>query len=171
MSEVCHHASALTLRHVQGLDGGSQDIKPAIPGKDHENKSTLKDKRGVQLFQEMIQFMASPDKDQEGRKDSWGRKNIVTHPFIWGAPLISRRKTEHEQTAGTCACIVRQVEGKVTAAQRREVVSPVHRHVHFHGVVQLREFNQESENRYISEKPLRAGKYQDLMLPYQLKDC
>lgn len=68
MSEVCHHASALTLRHVQGLDGGSQDIKPAIPGKDHENKSTLKDKRGVQLFQEMIHFMASPDKDQEGGK-------------------------------------------------------------------------------------------------------
>lgn len=153
MSEVCHHAPALTLRHVQGLDGGSQDIKPAIPGKGHENKSTLKDKRGVPLFQEMIHFMASPDKDQasreEGRKDSWSGRNIVTHPFIWGAPLISRRKTEREQTAGTCACIVRQVEGKVTAAQRREVISPVHRHVHFHAVVQLREFNQQSENRYI----------------------
>lgn len=87
--------------------------------------------------------------EKEGRKDSWSGKNIVTHPFIWGAPLISGRKTEREQTAGTCACIVRQAGGKVTAAQRREVIPPVHRHVHFHAVVQLREFNQQSENRYI----------------------
>lgn len=60
MSEVCHHASALTLHHVQGLDGGSQDIKPAIPNKDRENKFTVKDKTGGQLFQEMIMTLQWP---------------------------------------------------------------------------------------------------------------
>lgn len=47
MSEVCHHPSTLTVCHVQRLDCGSQDIKPAISAAYHIlkqilNKYTLK---------------------------------------------------------------------------------------------------------------------------------
>lgn len=31
MSEVCHHAAALALGHVQGLDAGAQDVEPPVP--------------------------------------------------------------------------------------------------------------------------------------------
>lgn len=70
-------------------------------------------------------------------------KNITTHPFTFGASLISRRKTEQWPVGETCSSMSYFII--ITTTWSREGILLVHRHVHFHGVIQLRELHQKSK--------------------------
>lgn len=98
MPEVCHHASTLALRHVQGLDCGSQHIKSAVP----DQQIHVKRYRGEQLVEGQGPVETFPPGGGERLSSPlhvrWRRPEVKdkqslsnSRDWIWWTPAAEKR--------------------------------------------------------------------------------
>lgn len=120
--------------------------------------------------------MKRPGNDQGSCKEKRKKvtksiKNIATHPFIWGAPLVSRRKTERYQQQ---ECVLATlIKWRAKLQQQEAEKGP---HLSMDTFTFMLWFSSGNLTRSLERRKyqkniyIEAGKYQNLILEYQISE-